>query len=123
MFIKTLLTDERIIKNMKFNMMNFQKKTDMYKLKPTALEDLYEYLPESDYLVNHQLGIWNREYMMSVLEPGESPWTNEIEGTKRVRLNFQGGLFLYDYDWFDNVCRKGKLTELGEQRKIETSLS
>jgi hypothetical protein len=30
-------------------------------------------------------GIWNREQLLKVLVPGETPWEVELEGTPRVR--------------------------------------
>jgi hypothetical protein len=35
------------------------------------------------FLINLQAGIWNREKLISYIEPGESPWDFETKGSKR----------------------------------------
>lgn len=40
---------------------------------------------EARYRVNLQAGIWNREKLIGLIVPGESPWAFETEGTKRSR--------------------------------------
>jgi hypothetical protein len=39
----------------------------------------------SEYLMSHQASIWDKEFLMSQLEPNEHPWRNERKGTKRLR--------------------------------------
>jgi len=41
-------------------------------------------VPEAEYLMSYQAGIWNRDNMLKVLCRGEDPWQSEMEGTKRV---------------------------------------
>ncbi len=36
-----------------------------------------------EYRINLQVGAWNKEIMMDILKPGESPWQFELEGSKR----------------------------------------
>lgn len=40
---------------------------------------------EARYRVNLQAGLWNREKLMKLIVPGESPWAFEIQGTTRSR--------------------------------------
>lgn len=40
---------------------------------------------EARYRVNLQAGIWDKEKLMQLIVPGESPWAFETEGTKRSR--------------------------------------
>jgi hypothetical protein len=40
---------------------------------------------ESDYLMSHQVSIWDREFLAQQLKKGEHPWRNERRGTKRLR--------------------------------------
>lgn len=47
---------------------------------------------EARYRVNLQAGIWNREKLLQLIVPGESPWLFETEGTKRSRET--GDVFL-----------------------------
>jgi hypothetical protein len=48
-------------------------------------EPIYLYPNHIDYLVSHQISIWNKEFFKSTLKCGESPWQHELEGTKRLR--------------------------------------
>jgi len=53
-----------------------------------TMEDYPEFVvtrKEARYRVNLQAGIWNKEKLMSLIVPGESPWAFETEGTKRSR--------------------------------------
>ena len=38
----------------------------------------------SEWLLSHNAGIWNKDFLLSVMEPNEDPWNNEIEGTVRI---------------------------------------
>lgn len=40
--------------------------------------------PNSSYNVSLQAGLWNREKLLQILEPGENPWEFEILGTQRL---------------------------------------
>lgn len=43
---------------------------------------------KSDYLMSHQVSLWNREFLLAQLNKNEHPWRNERRGTKRLkRLN------------------------------------
>lgn len=37
------------------------------------------------YLLSFQAGLWRRSALMAYLEPGESPWQTELEGTTRMQ--------------------------------------
>jgi hypothetical protein len=39
----------------------------------------------SDFLMSHQVTLWNREFLLQQLRPKEHPWRNERNGTKRLR--------------------------------------
>lgn len=68
--------------------------------------------PTSKYLVSHQPSIWRKDFLLSCLEPGESPWVNEYEGTKRLqKRDIQGKIAIYPYDWYSHKCIKGQVQE------------
>lgn len=48
-------------------------------------ERLFKYPNHIDYLVSHQVSVWNKDFFLSTLQEGESPWQHELEGTKRLR--------------------------------------
>lgn len=66
----------------------------------------------SRYLVSHAPSIWKREFLLSCLESGESPWQNELNGTSRLRMR-NPKIFLCVDDWYVPTCRKGNLTAEG----------
>lgn len=70
----------------------------------------------SGYLISHQASIWKKEFFIQVLKDNEDPWTNELEGTKRLRLlSTPLNIFTANLDWYNEVCRQGKLTKEGEK--------
>lgn len=68
----------------------------------------------SSWLLSHNACIWNRDFLANVMVEGEDPWTNEIEGTRRIASN-PHTLYHYNYRWYHqsyNFCR-GKRTAFG----------
>lgn len=65
----------------------------------------------SKYLVSHQPSIWRKDFLLSCLKPGESPWVNEYEGTKRLqnRPEIRQKIAIYPYDWYEHKCIKGQV--------------
>jgi hypothetical protein len=64
--------------------------SEVYKTKPTdvLISDFRVAKLDnksSEYLMSHQASIWNKDFLMAQLEPGEHPWRNERKGTKRLR--------------------------------------
>lgn len=53
---------------------------------------------KSEYLMSHQITLWDRRYLLKQLLKGEHPWRNERKGTKRLKkLNpeiFQADYFI-----------------------------
>lgn len=51
---------------------------------------------ESNFLMSHQVSLWNKDFLKQQLKPNEHPWRNERKGTKRLRkLNPE--IFHMDY--------------------------
>ncbi len=42
----------------------------------------------SEWLLTHNACIWNREFLISVLQENENPWQNEIQGTVRIARKY-----------------------------------
>jgi len=40
---------------------------------------------ESDFLMSHQISIWNKKFLYAQLKNNEHPWRNERRGTKRLK--------------------------------------
>lgn len=71
-------------------------------------EGIRFFAPNSKYLVSHQPSIWRKDFLLSCLKSGESPWVNEYEGTKRLnKLNLTRKIAIFNYDWFEHKCVKG----------------
>lgn len=45
----------------------------------------------ADYNISLQAAIWNREKLLQILEPGESPWQFELLGTQRLNERLMRG--------------------------------
>ena len=85
-------------------------------LEPIKYTCHHGFNPLSNYIHNHQFAIWNKEALLSNLGGGESPWTNEIAGTQRVKQ--RGDYYLYmatNFNWYNAVVRHGVMNEIGIQ--------
>ncbi len=40
---------------------------------------------KSEYLMSHQITLWDKQYLLKQLSKGEHPWRNERKGTKRLK--------------------------------------
>jgi hypothetical protein len=73
--------------------------------------------PNSKYLVSHQPSIWKKSFLLDCLKPGEDPWKNEYEGTKRLQQTsemrefIRGKIAIYPRDWYKHMCVKGQVVE------------
>jgi hypothetical protein len=52
-----------------------------------------------NFLHSHNGTIWNREYLLKYIENGEDPWTNEINGSKRMS-NSPHNHYHYNIHWY-----------------------
>jgi hypothetical protein len=70
---------------------------------------------KSKYLVSHQPSIWKKSFLLDCLKPGETPWVNEYEGTKRLKNKpeIYKKIAIYPYEWYKHMCIKGKVVENG----------
>jgi hypothetical protein len=50
----------------------------------------------SDFLMSHQVTLWNKKYLMDQLPNGEHPWRNERKGSKRLK-QLNPDIYLADY--------------------------
>ncbi len=66
----------------------------------------------SDYLVCHQSSIWKKDVLLQCHGRGESPWINEVRGTKRVR-NKDFSIFFYEHDWYAGNLPSGQTDGAG----------
>lgn len=100
-------------------MMKIVQEYDLLRLQLAPINHYYTlrqqgnihfFLPESKYLVSHQPSIWKKDFLLSCLEPGESPWVNEYEGTKRLNNHpdIENRIAIFPYDWYSHKCIKGK---------------
>lgn len=46
---------------------------------------IYSYSLSNNYIISHQMSIWNKDFLLSSLRRDESPWEHEINGTRRAR--------------------------------------
>lgn len=50
----------------------------------------------SEYLMSHQVTIWDKEFLLAQLHKGEHPWRNERKGTKRLK-KLNPAIYQVDY--------------------------
>ncbi|MGN6292332.1 MAG: hypothetical protein ACTHMV_06250 [Chitinophagaceae bacterium] len=51
---------------------------------------------QSDFLMSHQVTLWNKEFLQQQLHKGEHPWRNERKATKRLK-RLSPEIFHIDY--------------------------
>jgi hypothetical protein len=79
----------------------------------TGDQNILYFHPTSKYLVSHQPSIWKKSFLLECLKPGETPWVNEYEGTRRLnkRPEIQKKIAIHPFSWYQHKCIKGKLIE------------
>lgn len=97
------------------------RQLDLYRLQLSPITRFYTlegtdplyFSLGSKYLVSHQPSIWKKSFLLECLEPGETPWVNEYEGTKRLerRNDVEKKIAIYPCDWYKHMCIKGKMVE------------
>lgn len=101
-----------------WDMMDLVTRNDLLRLQLSPIVHFYKlteagsihfFNPDSKYLVSHQPSIWKKSFLLSCLKPGETPWVNEYEGTKRLKNDpaIEKKIAIYPYDWFAHKCIKG----------------
>lgn len=56
--------------------------------KPYATYHGYDIIstpPKTPYQMSYQAAIWDRDVLLSILVPGETPWQSEVDGSDRLR--------------------------------------
>lgn len=76
--------------------------------------NLHKFTQNSDYTHNHQFGLWRRQKFIENVLPHENPWTNEIEGSRRLNKN-KHNVYLLDIHWYVSVARRGGLMDRGRE--------
>src|SRR5690606_22416100 len=103
-------------------LMRIVTENDIFRLQISPIVPFYTLFSEgntlffdvkSKYLVSHQPSIWKKSFLLECLEPGETPWVNEYEGTKRLnnRPEIKGKIAIYTYEWYSHKCIKGKIVD------------
>jgi len=116
MFPRTLLFDwhfelfKMVLLGMDFAALQVSPDSKHYifnDIFPNHPMQLREFAQESNYLLSHQPRLWHKDILLKCLIPGESPWINEIEGTKRIREERLSIGFI-EWNWYEHMVKKGK---------------
>jgi len=81
---------------------------DSYILEPTdnfikGQKILKQSEIDGNMLLTHNATIWKRDYILKHQKEGEDPWTNEIEGSKRMNSDTHSN-WMYNIHWY---CQPG----------------
>jgi hypothetical protein len=67
----------------------------------------------SNFLMSHQISIWDKDLLIQQLKPNEHPWRNERKGTKRLR---KSQIDIYQIDLFsENGNRPNNINSADSQ--------
>lgn len=86
---------------------------DSYKLENTNITidniKLQKYSEGDNFLHSHNATIWNKQYLIDNILEDEDPWTNEIQGSKRMSSKPHNH-YHYNIHWYSQpgVCEKGE---------------
>lgn len=73
---------------------------------------------DSEYLLSHEASIWNREYLLSVMQPNEDALKNAQLGTERIKNESRNPkIYHCNYNFYltHGIAKDGALTKYGEQ--------
>lgn len=76
----------------------------------------YKFNHHSKWLLSHQPSIWKKNFFIKYLLPEQDPWTNEIQGTNKIRQNkdyFKIFMKINIHDWYYPVSENGRLCKTG----------
>lgn len=101
---------------------NIIEEKDLLRLQISPVNQFYSlygsemplfFHEKSKYLVSHQPSIWKKSFLLECLKPGENPWQNEYEGTKRLNNDpkIWGKIAIYPCDWYKHMCVKGQVVQ------------
>ena len=84
---------------------------DSYRLENTNVTidniKLQKYSEGDNFLHSHNATIWNKQYLIDNILEDEDPWTNEVEGSKRMSSKLHNH-YHYNIHWYSQpgVCEK-----------------
>ena len=102
-----------LLENIKLDALQVSPNCQYYKTETNLFSNpinIKLFTNDSNYLVSHQPRLWTKNFLLNCLERGESPWTNEIKGTERIRKLYPT-IGLLEWDWYDHMVKKGKWIE------------
>ena len=96
---------------------NITTNTIHYKFD-NIIDDFMRFSDDSNYLISHQPSIWDKKVFIDCLNKNETPWQNEIDGTKRI-INSKKKLNIYCINGFDKwyvpVSKRGNLIPISKK--------
>ena len=72
-----------------------------------AGENIHRITPDSPYRFSAQASFWKRDVLLDCLVPGADPWTQEVEGTRRLQGSSHR-IYKYHLDWYAQAASHGK---------------
>ena len=84
-------------------------------------DNLHQLDQTSQYTLNHQFGLWDKNTFKNLILPNETPWQNELNGTIR-RNKSPHSVYILDYRWYVDGIRRGILMDRGRKVLIDNNL-
>ena len=56
---------------------------------------LWRYPVDRQYAISHQMSLWNREFLLSTIEPGYTPWSHEVVGSRAIAEEGKAVIYAY----------------------------
>lgn len=73
----------------------------------------FRFHQNSLYTLSHQFSLWNRSFLRKFIQNNQTPWENEVTGSKQMNCTTIHKIFFTPHKWYNEVVNKGKIKPNG----------
>jgi hypothetical protein len=85
--------------------------------------NIFKYKQNSLYTLSHQFSLWEVPFLKKYIEPQETPWENETQGSTRMNNEeVEHKIYLQKNYWYRAVVKQGKLEPIGKELLISENI-
>jgi hypothetical protein len=101
--------------NEKINCWRISEDSSFYSLDEIE-PNIFKYQQNSSYTLSHQFSLWEVSFLKKYIEPQETPWDNEAQGSTRMNNEeVEHKIYFQKNYWYRAVVRQGKLEPVGKE--------
>ena len=100
--------------NNKLDCLKVKSVLHWHSLSEPDNDGMMKYLPNSEYIFSHDTAFWKTSSLMKMVMAGpETPWKNEIDGTKRIRSMNMNIRVILEKEWYLESVKSGVILDEG----------